>query len=118
MKHLVIAFALALPVVASHVALADDISAADTDAAGARLVPTVRDGKAVGFKVYAIKPGGRFAAQRFENGDTIQKIDGEPVTTDKGAALLHDAVIAGKADAKVEIQRKGTTMVIATTKKS
>lgn len=117
MKHLVIAFALALTTVAAHTVYADEISVAESDAAGGRLVPSIRDGKPAGYKVYAIKPGSRLASQRFENGDTIEKVDGESVTTDKGIGMLRDAVLAGKADAKVEIQRKGVTIVIATTKK-
>ena len=77
---------------------------------GARLVPTMRDGKPEGLKVYAIKAGSRFAEAKFENGDTILKVNGEAVIETKGGLLLADDVIEGKADATVELVRKGSPM--------
>lgn len=117
MNQLALVLALAFfSLAAPQRSFADD-KAATPDDGGARLVPLMRDGKPAGYKVYAIAPGGRFATQHFENGDTILKVDGEPVTTDKGSALLHGSVVEGKADARVDIVRKGQPMVITTAKR-
>jgi type II secretory pathway component PulC len=72
----------------------------------ARLVPVLKDGKFAGIKVYAIKPGGRFDQAKFQNGDTVEKIDGVPLADDGGRAL-HEKVIEGKADATVTVRRRG-----------
>lgn len=75
--------------------------------ADARLVPVIRDGQLVGIKVYAIKPGGRFAVAKFENGDTIERVNGAPVVDDAGSRALKDGVIDGKYQARVDIVRRG-----------
>jgi general secretion pathway protein C len=45
-------------------------------AKGARIVPATKDGKPVGFKFYAIRPGSLFARIGLMNGDTLQAING------------------------------------------
>ncbi len=44
-------------------------------ARGCRIVPAMRDGKAVGFKLYAIRPTSIWAKLGFENGDTLHSIN-------------------------------------------
>ncbi len=44
-------------------------------ARGCRIVPAMRDGKAVGFKLYAIRPTSLWARLGFENGDTLHSIN-------------------------------------------
>ena len=85
------------------------------DVRDARLVPTMKEGVFVGLKVYAIRPGGRFAQPQapFENGDLIEAIDGVAVVTDEGTRALHDKVILGKADAIVTVQRRGAAIGLA-----
>jgi len=80
----------------------------------ARLVPVMRDGVFVGLKVYAIKAGGRFdqPTAKFLAGDTIEQIDGEPVTTDAGTRALHAKVIEGSADAQVTVRRRGELVTL------
>lgn len=111
MKILLLAFGLAL---APALAGADPSppSHSDLAAAGARLVPALRDGKPEGLKVYAIRPGSRFDAIGLRNGDTILRVDGVSVVTDAGAHALVDKVIAGKADATIAIRRKGAATTI------
>jgi hypothetical protein len=83
----------------------------------ARVVPLMKDGVFIGLKVYAIRPSGRFdqPSARFHNGDMIDTIDGEKVTSDAGARRLHDNVIEGKADAVVVV-RRGNQLVTLTSK--
>lgn len=48
-------------------------------ARGARLVPSIKNGKPNGFKIYAIRPKSIFARLGFENGDTVHSINGRDV---------------------------------------
>src|SRR5262249_26192539 len=50
--------------------LADPISVS----AGARVVPSMKNGTPWGFKLYAIRPGSVYAALGLQNGDTIHAI--------------------------------------------
>jgi hypothetical protein len=45
-------------------------------AKGARVVPAMKDGKTVGFKVYAIRARSLYARLGLENGDTLESING------------------------------------------
>jgi len=96
---------------------ADDSSRPGEAAASkdARLVPAMKDDVFVGFKVYAIRAGGRFdqPQARFLNGDTIESIDGAAVTTTAGSTALHDKVILGTADAVVTVRRNGQLVTLA-----
>jgi hypothetical protein len=95
------------------VAFAEDAKPPATQPAqDARLVPAMRDGKLVGLKIYAIRPGGRCDAAKLLNGDTILAVDDVPVTTDAGALAFHDKVIGGSADAVITVTRRGTTVKV------
>jgi type II secretory pathway component PulC len=48
---------------------------------GARVVPSMRNGQADGFKLYAIRPSSPFAKLGFQNGDTIHGINGFALDT-------------------------------------
>jgi membrane-associated protease RseP (regulator of RpoE activity) len=75
-------------------------------AKGARVVPAVKDGKPVGFKLYAIRPSSIFSTLGFENGDTLQKINGSELTSADKALEIYTKL----RDAKkltVEIERRG-----------
>lgn len=50
-------------------------------ASGARVVPSVRHGRANGFKLYAIRPTSALARLGFKNGDTVISINGTRITT-------------------------------------
>ncbi len=97
------------------VAAADDVHdapAADAAMKDARLVPVLRDGTFVGLKVYAIRAGGRFDRVGFRNGDTIEAVDNEPVTSEAGTRALHDKVVLGKADAQITLRHEGKVLTI------
>lgn len=50
-------------------------------ARGARIVPSVKNGKPNGFKLYAIRPSSVYAKIGFRNGDTIHSINGYELST-------------------------------------
>ncbi|MBW2731426.1 MAG: hypothetical protein JRH20_03475 [Deltaproteobacteria bacterium] len=57
-------------------------------ARSARIVPSVRNGKPNGFKLYAIRPGSVYSLIGMQNGDTIHAINGHAITTpDKALAV-------------------------------
>jgi hypothetical protein len=75
-------------------------------ATGARIVPSIHDGKPDGFKLYAIRPGTFYAHLGFENGDTIQTINGMDMSSPEKALELYTKI----RDAKkitVSIVRRG-----------
>jgi S1-C subfamily serine protease len=49
--------------------------------ATARFVPSIREGRPNGFKLYAIRPAEAIGALGFQNGDTLLAVNGKPVTT-------------------------------------
>ena len=56
-----------------------------------RAVPYLKDGSAIGFRVFNIRPGSLFERMGLENGDVIQKVNGAELDTpSKGLALLED----------------------------
>jgi hypothetical protein len=50
-------------------------------AKGARVVPAIKDGKPDGFKLYAIRPTSIYAKVGFQNGDTLQRVNGMELTS-------------------------------------
>ncbi|HEY8141291.1 MAG TPA: hypothetical protein VIG06_01420 [Kofleriaceae bacterium] len=58
-----------------------DLEQTDAIARSARIVPTMRDGAPIGFKLYAIRPGSLLAAIGFENGDTLRAINDVPLVS-------------------------------------
>lgn len=105
MKKLVIAVALAF---APSIALAERAAPPKAEAEKeARFVPAMRDGKLEGYKVYAIRAGGRFEKAGLQNGDTLTHLDGTPAT-DQAVAPKMAALLDGSAEVKVTVTRKGT----------
>ena len=75
-------------------------------ARSARIVPSIKDGKANGFKVYAIRPNSAFAKLGLQNGDTMQMVNGFEVTGfDKALEVL--SKIRGSSNLSVQILRRG-----------
>ncbi len=78
---------------------------------GARLVPVVKDGKAAGFKLYAVRPGSVYAMLGLNNGDTLQTINGTDITSaDK--ALDASAAFRDTKKVTVVIERRGAKMTM------
>ena len=61
-------------------------------ARAARIVPSVRNGKPNGFKLYAIRPGSIYAVLGLQNGDTITAVNGYDITTPDKALRVYDLV--------------------------
>ena len=59
---------------------------------GARIVPAVRDGKLIGFKLYAIRVGSIYARLGMQNGDTFEAADGRSLATPDDALAAYAAV--------------------------
>lgn len=77
---------------------------------GARVVPAVKNGKANGFKIYAIRPSSIFAKLGLSNGDTIERVNGRAID-----AQSADAVWRSVKNAKTvtfDITRRGKPVVI------
>jgi len=62
----------------------------------ARIVPAITDGKPSGFKLFAIRPGSLGAALGFQNGDTVETMNG--LTLDTADAALEAYTKARQAD--------------------
>ena len=83
-------------------------------AKGARVVPSVKDGKPNGFKLYAIRPSSVYARLGFINSDTLVRINGDDLTSADKALEIYTKV----RDAKqlvVEIVRRGTPVTLTIT---
>ena len=59
---------------------------------GARIVPSVRDGKPHGFVLYAVRPSSVFGRLGLSNGDTISAINGIDLTTPDGVFRAYKSV--------------------------
>jgi C-terminal processing protease CtpA/Prc len=79
-----------------------------------RLVPAMKDGVLVGLKLYAIRKDTRLEKIGFQNGDTLTKIDGEPVITEAGTRAVFDKLIRGTDDVTIELTRRGQTTTVRT----
>ncbi len=73
---------------------------------GARIVPSIRNGKPNGFKLYAIRPNSVFAKIGLKNGDTIQAVNGFELTTLDAAFEVYTKVKDANSIA-LKITRRG-----------
>ena len=81
-------------------------------APGARIVPTIKDGKGIGFKLFAIRAGSIFELLGFENGDIVTSVNGFELASPDRALAAYVAV-RGAATFKVEILRKGQPQTLS-----
>lgn len=80
-------------------------------ATGARIIPAMKEGKATGFKLYGIRPGGAYALLGMQNGDILKTINGYSLDSpDK--ALEAYAQIRSAPHYTVAIERRGTPLTI------
>ncbi|WP_342377130.1 hypothetical protein NVS55_37710 [Myxococcus stipitatus] len=61
----------------------------ESPATQARIVPAFKEGKATGFKLFAIRPGSIYARLGFENGDIIQRVNGHSLDTPQKAMTAY-----------------------------
>ncbi len=73
-----------------------------------RVVPNFQDGKADGFKVFAIKPDSIFAKVGLQNGDVIRKVNDQDITSPEKAFGLFQE-LRNEKNLSVEISRRGQT---------
>ena len=70
----------------------------------ARAVPFFQDGKTVGFRVFAIKPGSVFEKIGLQNGDVIQRVNGVELT-DPTKAISLFTELQNEGHIAVDLQR-------------
>ena len=75
-------------------------------ARGARVVPSIKNGKPAGFKLYAIRPTSIYARIGLRNGDTITAVNGIDLTTPDKALEVYEKVKTASTVA-VSITRRG-----------
>lgn len=78
---------------------------------GARLVPSFKNGKPDGFKIYAIRPGSAYARLGLHNGDAIHRINGHPLSTPDKALEVYTQ-IKDASTITVELSRRGRPAAI------
>lgn len=95
----------------------DAVLANPTEAArGARVVPTIKDGKPIGFKLYAIRPSSIYAHLGLRNGDTVKTINGYELTSpDK--ALDAYSKLRGATAVQLGLERRGKPLTLSITVK-
>jgi general secretion pathway protein C len=71
-----------------------------------RVVPNFQDGKADGFKVFAIKPQSLFAKIGLKNGDVIRKVNDQDITSPEKAFGVFQE-LRNEKNLTVEISRRG-----------
>lgn len=76
-----------------------------------RIVPALVEGRPSGFKLFAIRPGSPWAALGFANGDTLQAINGQPLTS-PAEALEAYAVLRSAREVSVELTRRGKPVTL------
>jgi hypothetical protein len=82
---------------------------------GARIVPAIKFGKAVGFKIYAVRPGSLLSVVGIRNGDTIHKIAGQELSSPDNALSLYNFLSQTEPEEiPIELTRDGclVTMVV------
>ena len=78
-------------------------------ATSARFVPSIKDGKPNGFKLYAIQPKSIFGRIGLQNGDTIKAINGSDMTTPDAALALYTK-LRNASHLSVTVDRRGETV--------
>ncbi|MBA3542758.1 MAG: general secretion pathway protein GspC, partial [Deltaproteobacteria bacterium] len=80
-------------------------------AKGARVVPSMKNGKPDGFKLYAIRPTSVYSKIGLTNGDTLQSINGFELTSADKALEVYTKLREASA-LEVEITRRGKPFTI------
>jgi hypothetical protein len=78
----------------------------DTVAPTARIVPAFQDGKATGFKLFAIQPGSAFARIGLCDGDVVKTVAGLPLTSPENALEVYSRLKGARA-VPIQLRRQG-----------
>ena len=77
---------------------------------GARIVPSIKGGKAKGLKLYAIRPSSVFAELGLKNGDTIHSLDGRTLTADSEFIDGLRQALENAKSLAIDLTRRGKPM--------
>jgi general secretion pathway protein C len=80
-------------------------------ATAARFVPSIKDGRPNGFKLYAIRPSSLFGRIGLQNGDTIKQINGMEMNSPDQALGVYTKVRSA-SHLTVAIERRGETVTM------
>ena len=80
-------------------------------AKGARVVPSMKNGKPDGFKLYAIRPTSAFAKLGLSNGDTLQSVNGFELTSADKALEVYTK-LREATSLEVEVTRRGKPVTL------
>ena len=86
----------------------------DVLASGGRVVPTVKDGKPVGFTLYAIQPGSLYAALGLRSGDKLLGANGMKLTT-PDEVLAAYSKLRDASEIRLSVMRAGKPLEIVLT---
>jgi membrane-associated protease RseP (regulator of RpoE activity) len=78
-------------------------------ATSARFVPSIKDGKPNGFKLYAIRPSSIFGKIGLQNGDTITAVNGLDMTTPDHALEAYTKLRNAK-HLTISVERRGENL--------
>ena len=77
----------------------------------ARIVPSFKNGKPNGFKLFSIKPGSIYSKIGLRNGDVIQSINGYEMNSPDKALEIYQK-LKDSTSITVDIQRRGRAMTM------
>jgi len=77
----------------------------------ARIVPSFRNGRPNGFKLFAIRPGSALRQMGLENGDTVLGVNGQPLTSPDHALRLYSSLRTAR-ELKLELMRRGRSLTL------
>lgn len=80
-------------------------------ATAARFVPSIKDGRPNGFKLYAIRPSSIFGKIGLQNGDTVKAINGMEMSTPDQALGVYTKVRSA-SHLTVQVERRGETVTL------
>jgi general secretion pathway protein C len=80
-------------------------------AKGARVVPSMKNGKPDGFKLYAIRPTSAFAKLGLTNGDTLQSVNGFELTSADKALEVYTK-LREATSLELEVTRRGKPVTL------
>lgn len=77
----------------------------------ARIVPSFKNGKPNGFKLFSIKPGSIYSKIGLRNGDVIQRVNGHEMNSPDKALEIYQR-LKDSSSITVDIQRRGRAMTM------
>ena len=78
----------------------------------ARIVPSFRNGKANGFKLFSIRPGSLYSKIGIQNGDVIQKINGFEINSPDKALEIYSK-LKDASNITVDLVRRGRAKTLS-----